>query len=127
MLSELCELAVVKVGIKGALIKRGSEVVHVGIMAAAKRVDTTGAGDLYAAGFLSGLCEGLTLRQCGTIGAIVAGKVIEVERLSARRRGSTLSSWSRKYGRRNTCSKGNKCRKKRRVTFTVTLFSIFPV
>lgn len=77
-LSELCELAVVKVGIKGALIKRGSEVVHVGIMAAAKRVDTTGAGDLYAAGFLSGLCEGLTLRQCGTIGAIVAGKVIEV-------------------------------------------------
>lgn len=37
MLSELCELAVVKVGIKGALIKRGSEVVHVGIMAAAKR------------------------------------------------------------------------------------------
>ena len=78
MLSELCELAVVKVGIKGALIKRGSEVVHVEIMAAAKRVDTTGAGDLYAAGFLSGLCEGLTLRQCGTIGAIVAGKVIEV-------------------------------------------------
>ena len=78
MLSELCELAVVKVGIKGALIKRGSEVVHVGIMAAAKRVDTTGAGDLYAAGFLSGLCAGLTLRQCGTIGAIVAGKVIEV-------------------------------------------------
>ena len=74
----MCELAVVKVGIKGALIKRGSEVVHVGIMAAAKRVDTTGAGDLYAAGFLSGLCEGLTLRQCGTIGAIVAGKVIEV-------------------------------------------------
>ena len=78
MLSELCELAVVKVGIKGALIKRGSDVVHVGSMAAAKRVDTTGAGDLYAAGFLSGLCEGLTLRQCGTIGAIVAGKVIEV-------------------------------------------------
>lgn len=78
MLSELCELAIVKIGMKGALIKQGQEVVHVGIMAAAKRVDTTGAGDLYAAGFLSGLCEGLTLRQCGTIGAIAAGKVIEV-------------------------------------------------
>lgn len=78
MLSELCELAIVKIGMKGALIKQGPEVVHVGIMAAAKRVDTTGAGDLYAAGFLSGLCEGLTLRQCGTIGAIAAGKVIEV-------------------------------------------------
>ena len=59
-------------------VKRGDEVVHVGIMAAAKRVDPTGAGDFYAAGFLSGLTEGLTLRQCGTIGAITAGKVIEV-------------------------------------------------
>ena len=49
-----------------------------GIMAAAKRVDTTGAGDFYAAGFLSALAEGLNLRQCGTMGAITAGKVIEV-------------------------------------------------
>jgi sugar/nucleoside kinase (ribokinase family) len=47
-------------------------------MAAAKRVDTTGAGDFYAAGFLYGMCRGLSLRQCGTIGAITAGKVIEV-------------------------------------------------
>ncbi len=77
-ISEMCELAVVKIGTKGALIKQGDEVVHVGIMAAAKRVDTTGAGDFYAAGFMAGLCEGLTLRQCGTIGAITAGKVIEV-------------------------------------------------
>ena len=36
------------------------------------------AGGFYAAGFLSGLCDGLSLRQCGTIGAITAGKVIEV-------------------------------------------------
>lgn len=77
-ISEMARLSVVKIGIKGALIKNGGEVVHVGIMAAAKRVDTTGAGDFYAAGFLSGLCEGLSLRQCGTIGAITAGKVIEV-------------------------------------------------
>ncbi len=77
-ISEMTSLAVVKIGTKGALIKQGDEVVHVGIMAAAKRVDTTGAGDFYAAGFLAGLCEGLTLRQCGTIGAITAGKVIEV-------------------------------------------------
>ena len=77
-ISEMCGLAVVKVGTKGAIIKRGDEVVHVGIMAAAKRVDTTGAGDFYAAGFMSGMCEGLSLRQCGTIGAIAAGKVIEV-------------------------------------------------
>lgn len=77
-ISDVCELTVVKVGIKGAYIKRGDEFHHVGIMAAAKRVDTTGAGDFYAAGFLSGLTNGLTLEQCGTIGAITAGKVIEV-------------------------------------------------
>lgn len=77
-ISEICDLAIVKIGIKGAMIKQGDEVVHVGIMAAAKRVDTTGAGDFYAAGFLSGLRDGLSLRQCGTIGAITAGKVIEV-------------------------------------------------
>jgi sugar/nucleoside kinase (ribokinase family) len=74
----MCELTVVKTGIRGALIKRDDEIVEVGIMAAAKRVDTTGAGDFYAAGFLTALCEGLSLRQCGTIGAITAGKVIEV-------------------------------------------------
>ena len=77
-ISEMCDLAVVKIGTKGALIKHRGEVIHVGIMAAAKRVDTTGAGDFYAAGFLAGMCQGLTLRQCGTIGAITAGKVIEV-------------------------------------------------
>ena len=88
-ISKMCELAVVKIGTRGALIKRGEELVHVGIMAAAKRVDTTGAGDFYAAGFMAGLCEGLTLRQCGSMGAIAAGKVIEIV-------GTTLSeeAWS---------------------------------
>ena len=93
-ISELCELAVVKIGMKGALIKQGEQVVHVGIMKAAQRVDTTGAGDFYAAGFMYGLTEGLDLRQCGTIGAVTAGKVIEVV-------GTTLSdeAWDdiRKY------------------------------
>ena len=77
-ISEMCELAVVKIGMRGALIKQGEHVVHVGIMEAAKRVDTTGAGDFYAAGFLYGLTLGLDLRQCGTIGAVTAGKVIEI-------------------------------------------------
>ena len=77
-ISTMCNLVIVKIGMRGALIKQGSEVSHVGIMAAAKRVDTTGAGDFYAAGFMAGMCEGLSLRQCGTIGAITAGKVIEI-------------------------------------------------
>lgn len=77
-ISTMCDLVIVKIGMRGALIKQGGEVSHVGIMAAAKRVDTTGAGDFYAAGFMAGMCEGLSLRQCGTIGAITAGKVIEI-------------------------------------------------
>ena len=84
-ISEMCALTVVKIGRKGALIKRGDEVVQVGIEESARRVDTTGAGDFYAAGFMHGLCKGLNLRQCGTIGAITAGAVIEVV-------GTTLSS-----------------------------------
>ena len=89
-ISEMCELTVVKIGRKGALIKQNGEVVQVGIEESARRVDTTGAGDFYAAGFMHGLCKGLSLRQCGTIGAITAGAVIEVV-------GTTLSSetWQR--------------------------------
>ena len=47
-------------------------------MAAAKLGDTTGAGGFYSARFLAAVCDGLSLRQCGTICAITAGKVIEV-------------------------------------------------
>ena len=47
-------------------------------LAASVGVPTGTDSDFYAAGFLAALCEGMTLRQCGTIGAITAGKVIEV-------------------------------------------------
>lgn len=77
-IAHTCSLAVVKVGTRGAYIKHRGKVDHIGIMGSARRVDTTGAGDFYAAGFLSGLCKGLSMLQCGTIGAITAGKVIEV-------------------------------------------------
>lgn len=73
-----CPMVIVKVGKHGAYIKHRGKVEHVGIVASARRVDTTGAGDYYAAGFLAGLCRGLSVEQCGTIGAVVSGHVIEV-------------------------------------------------
>ena len=73
-----CPMVIVKVGKHGAYIKHRGKVEHVGIVASARRVDTTGAGDYYAAGFLAGLCRGLSMEQCGTIGAVVSGHVIEV-------------------------------------------------
>lgn len=73
----MCNIAVVKIGKNGSLIQQGSETYSVGAIAS-KVIDTTGAGDLYAAGFIYGLTKGLSLAQCGHIGALLAGKVIEV-------------------------------------------------
>jgi sugar/nucleoside kinase (ribokinase family) len=75
-IAKMCNIAVVKIGKNGSLIKQGNDVYSVGAISA-KVVDTTGAGDLYAAGFLYGLTKGLSLAQCGHIGALLAGKVIE--------------------------------------------------
>jgi sugar/nucleoside kinase (ribokinase family) len=72
-----CEIAVVKTGKEGSLIKRGDELVKVGIIKA-KAIDTTGAGDSYAAGFLFGYTKGFSLKKCGEIAALVSGKVVEV-------------------------------------------------
>ncbi len=72
-----CEIAVVKVGKNGSLIKKGKTVYKVGVIDATP-VDTTGAGDLYAAGFFYGLEKNLSLEKCGKIGAVLSGNVIEV-------------------------------------------------
>jgi len=76
-IATMCNIAVVKIGKNGSLIKQGNETYSVGAISA-KVIDTTGAGDLYAAGFIYGLTKGLSLAQCGHVGALLAGKVIEV-------------------------------------------------
>jgi sugar/nucleoside kinase (ribokinase family) len=76
-LSGMCEIAIVKTGRTGSLIKRGNEVYKIGIVEV-ESVDTTGAGDLYATGFLYGLVKGCSLKRCGEIGALLSAKVIEV-------------------------------------------------
>ena len=76
-IAERCDIAVVKVGAKGAFIKRGNEIVTIPPMKA-DVVDTTGAGDMWAAGFLAGLVKGENLQKCGMMGAIVAKNIIEV-------------------------------------------------
>lgn len=76
-LSKICEIAVVKVGKEGSLIKRGQEVIKIGTLPV-QCIDTTGAGDLYASGFLYGYAQGLPLESCGYFGSILAGHVIEI-------------------------------------------------
>lgn len=75
-LASLCEIAVVKIGEKGSLVRRGASTHRIGVLDV-KSLDTTGAGDLYAAGFLYGLVQGYSLETCGKIGSILSGLVIE--------------------------------------------------
>ena len=76
-IAERCDIAVVKVGAKGALVQRGNEIFTIPPMEA-NVIDTTGAGDMWAAGFLAGLVKGKDLQTCGLMGAIVAKNIIEV-------------------------------------------------
>lgn len=76
-IAENVEIAVVKIGKKGSLIKRGEEVVQIGCNKI-DVVDTTGAGDMYAAGFLYGLIKGYDLEKCGRIGNHLAESIIQV-------------------------------------------------
>jgi sugar/nucleoside kinase (ribokinase family) len=71
------EIAVVKTGKEGSLIMRGQDIVKIESLPV-KCKDTTGAGDLYASGFLYGYANDLPLEKCGVIGALLAGNVIEI-------------------------------------------------
>ncbi len=75
-IAKIVDIAVVKIGKNGSLIKSDGKDYKVDIIPA-KSQDTTGAGDLYAAGFLYGLSKGLSLDKCGKIGTVLGGKVIE--------------------------------------------------
>ena len=72
----MCKIAVVKTGSKGSIVATGKELLNIPPVPA-KRVDTTGAGDLYASGFLYGFANGLPLEKSATAGTILAACVIE--------------------------------------------------
>ncbi len=75
-IAEMCEIAVVKTGPKGSLVACGKDLLTIPPVDA-KRVDTTGAGDLYASGFLYGYVNGLSLEKSAMAGTILAACVIE--------------------------------------------------
>lgn len=75
-IATMSEIAVVKVGKNGSMIKSGTQKYTIPAIEA-NVIDTTGAGDLYAGGFLYGLSKGLSFDKCGHIGSLLAGKVIE--------------------------------------------------
>jgi sugar/nucleoside kinase (ribokinase family) len=74
--AEDCDIAVVKVGKDGSMIKNKGKVYNIPVKEI-KPTDTTGAGDSYAAGFLYGMNLDLPFDKCGQLGALLASKVIE--------------------------------------------------
>jgi sugar/nucleoside kinase (ribokinase family) len=71
-----CEVAALTRSAKGSLILSGDEVHVVDAVTPQRLADTTGAGDLYAAGFLYGFTKGYSLPDCGRLGAVSAAEVI---------------------------------------------------
>jgi sugar/nucleoside kinase (ribokinase family) len=76
-MADMASVAVLKMGKDGSMVKRGKEKCKIGIEKV-NSIDTTGAGDLYAAGFLYGYCNGQSLEVCGRIGSILGGHITEV-------------------------------------------------
>ncbi len=71
-----CSLAVITRGSSGCVIVTPDELVTVPAVQVDKVVDTTGAGDLFAAGFMYGYTHGADLAECGRLGSIAAAEVI---------------------------------------------------
>ena len=75
-LSSLCELVIVTQGSNGSLIINKNDFEMINSMPIGKVIDTTGAGDIYAGGFIHGLINDYSLKKCGEIGSICAGHII---------------------------------------------------
>ena len=71
-----CALAAITCGPQGSVIVTAEEVIKVAAEPVERVLDTTGAGDLFASGFLYGHTHGLSLAECGRLGSIAAAEVI---------------------------------------------------
>lgn len=76
-LSKKTDIAIVKIGKNGSMIKKDGKKYTAGIRLA-NAIDTTGAGDLYAAGFLYGYINDFPIEKCAEIGSVTSGKIVEV-------------------------------------------------
>ena len=71
-----CSLAVITTGAEGCLVVTPDGVVHEPAQPVDRVLDTTGAGDLFAAGFLFGYTRSLPLGECARLGGVAAAEVI---------------------------------------------------
>src|SRR5262249_8683299 len=71
-----CDVAALTRSVKGSVVVAGAHTHMIDAVKVPRVVDTTGAGDLYASGFLFGLTHGRDLATCGRLGSLCAGEVI---------------------------------------------------
>ena len=74
--AEHCDVAALTRSEKGSVVVSGDTIVSVSAFPVSSVVDTTGAGDLYAAGFLYGLTQGRDLGDCARLGGVCAAEII---------------------------------------------------
>ncbi len=75
-LKKKCELAAITIGEKGSILISNGKVIAIDPFIFGKAIDTTGAGDLYAGGFLKGLSDGLNPEISAKMGSICAGQIV---------------------------------------------------
>lgn len=75
-MGKLCPIAVVKDGKRGSFVSDHRNISKVPVIGSSEPVDTTGAGDTYAAGFLYGIANGCTPEVSGEIASFLAGEII---------------------------------------------------
>lgn len=76
-IGDIVSIAVVKTGADGSWVVCGGEPIHVSVEQI-KPIDSTAAGDYYAAGFFYGMSKNKSLEECAEYGSILAGEVIQV-------------------------------------------------
>jgi len=77
-LAKKASIAVLKIGKRGSLIASNGAITNVSRMGSGAAVDTTGAGDLWAAGFLFGLVNGMPIDRCGKLASACGYEVCQV-------------------------------------------------
>jgi sugar/nucleoside kinase (ribokinase family) len=78
ILARDAETAVLKVGKRGSFISHKGKVNSFGIIGSGEALDTTGAGDLWASGFLYGLVNGMPIEKCGKLASACGYEVCQV-------------------------------------------------
>ncbi len=76
-LQPLAEYVIVKLGAEGSICMHEGQLTRIGVRPS-KPIDATGAGDLYSSGFIYGHINGKSPETCGKMGAVLAGRIIEL-------------------------------------------------